>query len=100
MTVEPTTRVQMNRHERKFVQFKLATDPAVTDWELSFDDGTTWHPGEAIPGQPDTYRWLVSGSRVSLGGAVVQLGTGSYELVVRAISNPELVVKRAVLEVD
>lgn len=100
MTVEPQERVQMSRHSRKFVQFYLVTAPAVTDWEMSFDDGVTWFDGTPVGGAPDNYRWLVAGSGVSQGSAVVQLDKGEYELLVRAVSDPELEVTKAVLSID
>ncbi len=100
MTVEPMTRVQMNRHDRKWIQLRLVTEPAVVTWEMSFDDGDTWFAGAAVAGQADNYRWLVAGSRVTIGAAAVQLGQGEYNVMARAISDPELVVKRFVLEID
>lgn len=100
MTVEPMTRVQMNRHDRKWIQLRLVTAPAVTTWEMSFDDGITWHNGTAVAGQADNYRWLVAGNRVTQAAAVAMLVPGQYDVMVRAISDPELVVKRFVIEVD
>lgn len=100
MTVEPQERVQMTRHSRKFIQFYLVTTPAITSWEMSFDDGVTWFAGSTVPGSPDNYRWLVAGDGVAIGTAIVQLGAGEYELLVRAVSDPELEVTKAILSID
>ena len=100
MTVQPMTRVQMSRHDRKWIQLRLVTAPAITDWEMSFDDGDTWFDGAPVAGQADNYRWLVAGNRVTQGVAVVVLGPGEYICMARAVSDPELEVKRFVLEID
>ena len=99
MTVEPTVRIRQSRYARKFLQLLLTTTPAVTTWEASFDSGVTWLTGTPVGGQANTYRWLVAGSGVTIGSAVVQLGVGSYIVHIRAVDAPELEVREAVVEI-
>ena len=75
---------------REFYNLSIATVPAVTGWEASFDGGATWVAGETIG---DTVRWLVAGAAADPGTATVL--TTSVQPLLRVTDNPEIVVRDA-----
>ena len=50
----------LNEAARKFYDLEVITDPVLPGLEASFDNGLTWHEGEAVLGG---FRWLVAGPR-------------------------------------
>ena len=88
-----TATFRRSRHSREPVQVEIITTPAVTSWDASFDDGATWVTGEAVPGAPSNYRWLVAGDAAVLGTAVAQLGAGYWEVLFRATNATHLIVR-------
>jgi hypothetical protein len=84
----------MSRHGREHYDQLIETDPPVTAWEISFDQGTTWHAGTSLaPAEPGWYRWLIAGDRAEQGAAVVSLAVGDHQPIARATTNPEIVVR-------
>lgn len=99
--VQATSVIHRSRHSREPIEFELVTDPPITAWEASFDDGDTWHPGQAVTGKAGHYQWLVAGAAADKGAAVVQLGLGSHEVIVRGAAGSTLVVRDlAIIEID
>lgn len=103
----------LNRHARENYAIQIATtttegDPiAAADWEASFDGGTTYMPANVLtlaapwtdtdgvthePG--DLSEWLVAGPDAEVGSAVAVI-TASTDPLVRAIDNPEIIVREA-----
>ncbi|MCW2756341.1 MAG: hypothetical protein JWO46_87 [Nocardioidaceae bacterium] len=91
--------MDLSRYGREFYTVEIATDPQVTDWEASFDGGTTWADGEEVEAEENTWRWLVHGAAfVPAEGDVneSQLAAALVDVVrphVRAVDNPEVVVR-------
>ena len=79
---------------REFYRVAITTDGDVTDWEASFDGGTTWHDGEVDPDEETFTRWLLAGPDAPLGTAVAVI-TADVVPIVRATDNPEIVVRKA-----
>lgn len=79
--------MELNVHSREFYDPRPVTSPAIaaSSWFASFDDGTTWIAATVIDNLP---KWLVAGSRTSLGAAVAQIVETTYP-VLRATDNPE-----------
>jgi len=77
---------------REYYTLEIDTVPPVTGWEASFDDGATYYDGEFVGGT--TYRWLVAGPGVDPGDAVAII-TKNTEVMVRAASDPEVIVDEA-----
>lgn len=85
---------ELNRHAREPYDQYLETTPPVVAWEASFDQGTTWHAATSLaPTEPGWYRWLIAGARADQGTAVAQLSVGDHQPLVRAIANPDIVVR-------
>lgn len=63
---------------------------APTDWEASFDGGTTWIRATEHGGYP---AWLVAGPRAELGGAVAVIPVGSTTPRVRLTIGEEIEVE-------
>lgn len=89
---------RLNRRGREHYDQQIITEPPVAAWEASFDDGATWHLGQALVGDPEPgwHRWLVAGDLADPGASVAQLTpTGRTDLqpLARAIANPEIVVR-------
>lgn len=88
--------MNLNRHARDHMVLAIATDPPVTGpWEATFDDGATWHDGEAVPGHADRTRWLIAGPDAEQGGAVAQLAVGIHPVTVRCVDSTEIVADHA-----
>lgn len=85
--------MQLNPHSRELYDPRPATEPAVDadDWEASFDNGVTWHAAVVLDGFPT---WLVAGANADRGAAVDVITERTLPLV-RAISNPEVIARRA-----
>lgn len=75
---------------REFYNLSIATVPAVSGWEASFDGGATWKPGEVVGGK---VRWLVAGADADPGTATVL--TTSVKPLLRVTDNPEIIVRDA-----
>lgn len=78
---------------REYLRLEIVTDPAVAAWEASFDGGTTWHSGEAAGA--NSWRWLLAGPSATQGDAVAVLALGSNHVLLRATSDPEVIVRPA-----
>lgn len=78
---------------REYYALTITTTPATqpTDWEASFDGGTTWVAALNVSGNS---AWLVRGTNAAAGSAVAVLTT-SISPLVRLTANPELVVRGA-----
>lgn len=87
--------MRLDRNAREFYTLTIATTPAVTSWDASFDNGATWTTGTPVPGQADTFRWLIAGPAATIGSAVAVITGWSIVPKVRATANPELVVRSA-----
>jgi hypothetical protein len=78
---------------REWYALEITTTPAVTAWEASFDNGTTWAASTAV-GTDGFSRWLVAGPNADPTGAKV-LPLGRTVPLVRATQNPEVIVRDA-----
>lgn len=83
--------MQLNPWGRELYDPRPATAPAVGDWEATFDEGATWHEATLVEGHPT---WLLAGPRVEVGDAVAVI-TGRTQPILRSVSNPELIARRA-----
>jgi hypothetical protein len=87
---------RLKRHGRELYEQQIVTDPPIVAWEASFDGGSTWSAGEAVPGDPGWYRWLIAGDLADPGTSVAQIPPtppGDLVPMARAIANPEIVVR-------
>lgn len=85
--------MRLRPNAREWYALELATEPAVTGWEASFDAGVTWVASTAV-GTDGYFRWLVAGPDADPGTAIV-LPVGTTQPLVRAVENPEIVVRGA-----
>lgn len=85
--------MQLNRRAVEWYALEITTDPAVTGWEASFDDGASWKASTAV-GTDGWSRWLVAGPDAATPGTAVVLAATVRPLV-RATENPEVVVRDA-----
>jgi len=79
---------------REFYTLEIETEPAVAGWEMSVD-GVEWHPGEQDGTNPNIYRWLLAGSEAEPGEAVEVISATKTEVLIRAISDPEIIIRSA-----
>lgn len=85
--------MQLDAHGRETYKLRLATTPPLSNWEASFDGGTTWHAGVPIDGEPDGYGWLLAGHLADPTGAVHVITSNNLPHV-RAVSGGEIVARR------
>lgn len=85
--------MQLNRQAVEWYALEITTDPTVTGWEASFDDGTTWLASTTV-GTDGWFRWLVAGPDAPTPGSATVLAA-SLRPLVRAVENPEVVVRDA-----
>lgn len=90
--------MDLSRIGREFFVEEIVTNPVVDGWAASFDGGQTWEDGEAVPDVENTWRWLVRGPDFVEADAPVQaasqlVATSPIEPLLRAIDNPEVVVR-------
>lgn len=85
--------MKLSRYGRENLKMTITTEPPLTDWEASFDGGQNWIAG--TPEEDGQTWWLVAGPNVEQGSAVVVLARGSHPVMVRAIDNPEIIVRSA-----
>lgn len=84
--------MNLNRRAREFYALEITTVPPVAGpWEASFDRGATWEVATDVDGVPS---WLVAGPDAAPGEAVHVVTTAVTPLV-RAVENPEVVVRNA-----
>lgn len=78
---------------REYYALTITTTPVTqpTDWEASFDGGTTWVGASNVNGNS---AWLVRGTSAAAGSAVAVISR-SVSPLVRLTTNPELVVRGA-----
>lgn len=91
MIVVPAERapsMQLAKYAKKLYKLGIDTEPPVDpgDWELSFDQGETWHPATVVDGAS---AWLVAGPLADPTGAVAVLQE-SVTPWPRAVDNPEI----------
>lgn len=84
--------MKLSRYGRENLKMTITTDPPLTDWEASFDGGVTWVAG--TPEDDQTW-WLLAGPDVEQETAVAVLSRGSHPVMVRAIDDPEIIVRSA-----
>lgn len=84
--------MQLHPLAREYYALTIATDDDVTGWQASFDHGTTWHAGDTSEDDGRT-RWLLAGPDADTGDAIVI--SASVVPLVRAIDNPEIIVRKA-----
>lgn len=86
--------MRLQRSSREWFVQDIVTDPAVTTWEASFDEGETWVAATAV----DTYdAWLVAGPDFDPIGqeiAPYQTIANTCQPLLRAIDVPEVVTLR------
>ena len=82
--------MRMHPRSRELYRVVITTDPAVTNWEASFDSGGTWHPA-ILDG--DVFTWLVAGPDADAGAAVFVALPGRTRPLLRAVDNPEIIVR-------
>lgn len=88
--------MRLNVHGRKFYTLQIDTEPAVDDWEASFDGGETWVPGvtSTIDGVTAT-RWLLAGPLAPVDDELATVIADGVEPMVRATSTAEVLVEVA-----
>jgi hypothetical protein len=87
---------RLSRHGREPYEQQIVTVPPILVWEASFDGGATWTVGEAVPGEPDWYRWLIAGDLAPAGPTVAATLTPTADDIVpmaRAVVNPSIIVR-------
>lgn len=84
----------LSRFARRYYRVTVTTDPQVTDWEASFDNGATWVAGTPIVGVDNGYQWLVAGPDVDLGAAVAVISANVTPLL-RDVDTAEVLVEDA-----
>ncbi len=75
---------------REFYKLDITTEPAVTAWEASFDGGTTWQPSTDVGGLS---AWLIAGPGAEVGTAVHVAPLGRTVPTLRAVDNPEIIIR-------
>lgn len=93
--------LDLSAYGRELYVEEIETEPAVTGWEASFDAGATWHDGDAVDGEPNTWRWLVHGPLAAAPtddtspSVLVVAGASPFihYPLLRAVDNPEAVVR-------
>jgi hypothetical protein len=87
--------MNLRRNAREFYTLEITTEPEVTSWDASFDNGSTWDAGTpATLDGADVHRWLVAGDDADAGTAVAVLTT-SVRPLIRATDTPEVIVRAA-----
>jgi hypothetical protein len=93
--------MQLSRFGREYYELQIATtsntgSPIPADgWEASFDRGVTWIAATVVTHDAaDWSAWLVAGVDAEEGSAVAVL-SASVSPLVRAVDNPEIVVRSA-----
>lgn len=95
VTIEGAT-MYLSSDGREFYTLEIVTDPAVSGWEAHFGeldeaDDKVWVAGEADGANT---RWLLAGPDAELDAAAAVIDA-SVEPKVRAIDNPEIIVRSA-----
>ena len=90
--------MKLTRASREWYALEIATTPAVTSWDASFDGGTTWLASTTV-GADGYFRWLVAGPDADPTGAVV-LAAGRTMPLLRATENPEVIIRNAEVPID
>lgn len=85
--------MRLDPHGREHYQLQITTAPQLDAWEASFDGGDTWIPGEPVPDVDNAWRWLIAGHLADPGDAVAVI-SGNVQPLIRAVDNPEIVVRR------
>lgn len=67
-------------------------DVAASEWQASFDGGTTWSTAVDVDGRSG---WLLAGPEVASPGGAIVMPAGTTYPVVRLVDSPELVVRDA-----
>lgn len=86
--------MDLNVKGREFYQLTIVTDPPVSSWEASFDNGATWVTGEPVIRIANTWRWLVAGSGFTADSTPASVISGHVKPLVRATDSPEVIVRR------
>ena len=74
---------------------EITTDPAVSAWEASFDNGATWVASTTV-GTDGYSRWLVAGPDATSPGTAIVLPLGRTSPRIRATDSPEVIVRTSV----
>lgn len=72
----------------------IITVPQLTNWEASFDDGTTWIPAVTDPNDNTHYRWLLKGPNCPQADGSATLISAETQPLIRAIGNPEVIIRK------
>jgi hypothetical protein len=85
----------LHRNGREYYALDITTTPSTvpTDWQASFDGGSTWVAALNVSGHP---AWLLAGASADIGTSVAVL-SGRVRPQVRLIAAPEIVVRDAPL---
>lgn len=86
----------LDSYGREYYAMTITTVPATTptQWEASFDGGSTWITAIVHPTTATASAWLVRGVNAAAGTSVATITT-SLAPKVRLTSSPELVVRGA-----
>lgn len=85
--------MNLHRNGREYYALTITTTPTTTptEWEASFDRGTTWIPAANVAGNS---AWLLAGGSADPTDAVAVVSRRVTPLV-RLIDAPEIVVRDA-----
>ena len=85
--------MNLDRHGREYYKLTITTDPATTptEWEASFDGGSTWVGATDVDGDAS---WLVEGPDAPPPVVGKVLAPGPVHPRVRLIEDPEVIVRR------
>lgn len=84
--------MNLPRAGREYATWTLTDPPTGVDLEVSFDAGATWAALEAT--DATTHRCLVAGPDATGGpGGTVVLAVGRHLAQIRAVDNPETVIR-------
>lgn len=86
--------MNLSRYARLYYKVAVTTDPQVTDWEASFDNGQTWVAGTPVEGVANGFQWLVAGPNAEVGTAVAVI-MSSVTPLLRDVDTTEILVEDA-----
>lgn len=95
--------MRLNPNAREYYELQITTTATdgnpipASGWEASFDKGVTWYAATVITHDAVAYSaWLLAGIDADPGTAVMVLPANARIVpLVRAVDNPEIVVRQA-----
>lgn len=85
--------MKINPSACEYYRLRIDSSPTIpaSSWQLSIDDGATWHSSTIVDGLP---AWLVCGPDYAGPESAARLTESLTRPLIRAVENPETVIRR------